>query len=149
MKIEKIEKCRVAYMRRIGAYGVENFKLMENFKKWALDNSLFDKGTIYAIAQDNPEITPPQNCRYDICITISTDYKIDNLVNEIELDGGYYAVYKINHTTEDIQKAWGEIFIDLKQKGYIIDNKPTMERYSKDMIDNGYCEICLPIKNNI
>lgn len=146
MKIEKVEKCRVAYMRRVGVYGAENFKLMEEFKKWALDNNLLNKGTIYAIAQDNPEITPPQNCRYDICITISNDYKIDNLVDETRLDGGNYAIYKIKHTTEDIQKAWGKIFIDLKQKGYIIDNKSIMERYSKDMIDNGYCEICVPVK---
>lgn len=149
MKIEKIKKCRVAYMRRIGTYGVENFKLMENFKKWVSENNLLGKGTIYAIAQDNPEITPPENCRYDICITISNDYNIDNLVNEAELEGGDYAIYKINHTTENVQRAWSEIFIDLKQNGYIIDNKPTMERYSKDMIDNGYCEICVPIKNNL
>lgn len=149
MKIEKIEQSRVAYMRRIGPYGVENFKLMENLKKWSSDNNLFNESTIYAIAQDNPEITPSKDCRYDVCITISNDYKIDNLVEEMELDGGEYAVYKINHTTEDVQKAWCEIFSDLQQKGYIIDNKPTMERYSKDMIDNGYCEICVPIKNNI
>ena len=144
MKIEKI-----AYMKRTGAYGIENFKLMENFKIWASNNNLLDTGTIYTIAHDNPEIVPPQNCRYDVCITISNDYVIDNLVNETELDGGDYAIYKINHTTEDVQKAWTEIFVDLNQKGYIVDNKPIMERYSKDMIDNGYCEICVPIKNAI
>lgn len=90
MKIEKIKKYRVAYMRRIGTYGV---------------------------------------------------------VNEAELEGGDYAIYKINHTTENVQRAWSEIFIDLKQNGYIIDNKPTMERYSKDMIDNGYCDLSICYQN--
>ncbi|MGL6108068.1 AraC family transcriptional regulator [Romboutsia sp.] len=146
MKIEKIEKCRVAYMRRVGAYGFENFALMEKLKQWASEKKLLNEGDIYAIAQDNPEFTPSQNCRYDVCIIISKDYELDNLVEEAELSGGDYAVYKIDHTSEDVQKAWGEIFRDLYEKGYTVDNKPTMERYSKDMIDNGYCEICVPIK---
>ncbi|RDY27748.1 DNA gyrase inhibitor [Romboutsia weinsteinii] len=147
MRVEKLEKCRVAYMRRVGAYGVENFQLMRNLKKWASDNNLFtEDAVIYGIAQDNPEITPLESCRYDVCIVIPNEYEVNNLVEEMELEGGEYAVYKINHTTEDVKKAWGEIFNDLQQKGYIIDNKPTIERYSKEMIDNEFCEICVPIK---
>lgn len=150
MKLEKIENCRLAYMRRVGAYGVENFKLMESLKEWAANNNLFnDDAVIYGIAQDNPYITDPQSCRYDVCITISNDYKIDNAVKEMELEGGTYVVYKINHTTEDVQKSWSEIFSDLEEKGYKIDNKPILERYSKVMIDNGSCEICVPIQNTI
>lgn len=149
MRIEKIKKCRLAYVRGIGPYGPNNINVMETLKTWGKEKNLFNEtAIIYGIPQDNPQIIKPENCRYDACIVISKDYKIDNLVSEAELDGGYYAVYKIAHTAEDIQKSWSEIFIDLQNKGYSIDNKPTIERYSKDMISNGYCELCIPIKNH-
>lgn len=63
-----------------------------------------------------------------------------------ELAGGNYAVFKIRHTAEDIQKAWTEIFPVLHSRGYQIVNKPIVERYSWDMVNKDYCKICVPIK---
>lgn len=65
---------------------------------------------------------------------------------ESELSGGEYVSYKVKHTAEDIQKAWMEIFPDLQNSGYRMDNKPVFERYIGDMIDNDYCDICIPVK---
>ncbi|WP_411170047.1 GyrI-like domain-containing protein [Clostridium sp. MB05] len=147
IRIEKIKKCRVAYVRGVGPYGASNIQVMANLKKWAEEKNLFDEeAIIYGIPQDNPQITAPKDCRYDACIVISNDYQIDDSINEAELNAGEYAVYKIKHTEEDIKKAWKEIFINLENAGYKIDNKPTIERYSNDMVNKGYCEICVPIK---
>lgn len=145
-KIEKMESCRIAYMRTVGPYGIHNIQLMEKLKKWAKDHQLLNKSAvILGIAHDNPEVILPEICRYDVCLIISDDYKLDESINETTLIGGSYAVYQIKHTTEEIQKAWGYIFSDLEKHGYQIVNKPIIERYAQQMIENHYCEICIPI----
>ena len=147
-KIEDIPKHRVAYMSQIGPYGTNNQALMTSLKSWATSNDLFNESTIVlGIAHDNPDITLPENCRYDVCIVIPNEFEIkDGNICETELPGGKYAVFMIHHTAEDIQKAWSGILSELSSRGYSIDFiKPILERYSLSMVNNHLCEICVPI----
>ncbi|MEW9500314.1 AraC family transcriptional regulator [Jeotgalibacillus marinus] len=146
IKVETLPKYRIAYVRQVGPYGPANIQAMEKLKKWAEEKNLIKSAIILGIPQDNPETTLPKNCRYDACIVISKDFQIDASICECELSGGKYFIYKVKHTAEDIQKAWAEIFPDLQNSGYQIDNKPILERYTNDMINNNYCEICVPVK---
>ena len=146
IQIETLPNYRIAYVRQVGPYGPANIQAMETLKKWARENDLIESSTILGIPQDHPETTPPENCRYDACIVISWDYQIDHSICEGELSGGNYAVFKIRHTAEDIQRAWTEIFPVLHNSGYQIDNKPIVERYRWDMVNKDYCEICVPVK---
>jgi DNA gyrase inhibitor GyrI len=147
-KIENMPINRVAYMRRTGAYGAENYALMDRLKAWAGDKGLFNKSAvILGISQDNPQTTPPENCRYDVCIEVTDDYVIEgDGLNEMELPGGRYAVFTISHTAETVQKAWGEIFKRLSELGQQPDlSRPVLERYIQAMIDKELCEICVPV----
>lgn len=150
IKFEIMPKTRIAFVRQVGPYGTENIQAMEALKKWAKKNKLLNGSSILlGIAQDNPETTLPENCRYDACIVISDDYhlnKTDNNIFETEFAGGNYVTYEVKHTAEDIQKAWVDIFPELSKSGYQIDNKPIFERYIGDMMYNNYCEICIPVK---
>jgi DNA gyrase inhibitor GyrI len=147
-KIEEMSNSRIAYMRRVGPYGADNYVLMKKFKEWAKSNDLFTKSAvILGISQDNPETTPPKSCRYDVCIVVADDYVIsDTDVNEAKLPGGRYAVFTIDHTAEAVQKAWGEIFTQLSVQGQRPDfSRPILERYIPAMIDKHLCEICVPV----
>ncbi|WP_287824787.1 GyrI-like domain-containing protein [Clostridium sp.] len=146
--IEKIPTHRIAYIRQIGSYGINNVQTMENIKKWAKSNDLFnDESIILGIAQDNPKTTKPENCRYDTCIVVSKDYLLtDEYVREGYITGGKYVVFKINHTAEAVQKAWNDIFPELLRQGYQFDEtRPILERYIVKMVNNHYCEICVPV----
>jgi len=146
--IEEMPKHRIAYMSQIGPYGANNQALMTSLKSWAASNDLFNESTIVlGIAHDNPDITLPENCRYDVCIVIPNEFEIkDGNICETELPGGKYAVFMIHHTAEDIQKAWSGILSELSSRGYSIDFiKPILERYSLSMVNNHLCEICVPI----
>jgi DNA gyrase inhibitor GyrI len=145
-KVETLPNYRIAYVRRVGPYGSANIEVMEELKKWAKEKNLFESSIIFAVPQDNPETTLPENCRYDACIVLSNDYQMDDSIYEGEISGGKYLVYEIKHTAEDIQKAYAEIFTAVQSTGYQIDNKPILERYTYDMVNNHYCEICVPIK---
>nr|WP_184312531.1 GyrI-like domain-containing protein [Anaerosolibacter carboniphilus] len=146
--IEKMPAYRIAYIRQIGPYGIQNVQTMEELKEWAKLNHLFnDESIIFGIAQDNPETTRPEDCRYDICIVVSNDYSvIDDYVREGNIVGGKYAVFKIHHTAEAVQQAWIDIFPELLRQRYQLDeSRPIIERYMVQMVNNHYCEICLPI----
>ncbi|WP_425806567.1 GyrI-like domain-containing protein [Desulfitobacterium sp. Sab5] len=147
IKVETLPKYRIAYVRQVGPYGPANIQAMEKLKKWAVEkNLLTESSIILGIPQDNPETTLPENCRYDACIVISMDYPIDASICESKLSGGKYVICEVKHTAEEIQKAWAEIFSALQNNGYEIDNKPIIERYAGDMINNNLCEICVPVK---
>jgi len=146
--IEKIPAYKIAYIRQIGPYGINNVQTMEKLKKWAKSNYLFnDESIIFGIAQDNPETTKPENCRYDTCIVVSNDYSVTyDYVREGDIVGGKYAVFKINHTVEAVQKAWSDIFPELLRQGYQFDEaRPIIERYIVKMVNNHHCEICVPL----
>lgn len=149
IQIEKIPSYRIAYIRRIGAYGEDNVKTMEKLKVWAKSNNLLNgKSIILGIAQDNPNITKPENCRYDTCFVVDESYlNHDNDVRFTHISGGNYAVFKIEHTKKAIQLVWNNIFTELEKHHYKLDlTKPILERYIKEMVDNNLCEICAPIK---
>ncbi|WP_010276125.1 AraC family transcriptional regulator [Paenibacillus senegalensis] len=148
-EVETIPNYRIAYVRQTGPYGPANTQAMEKLKRWARDKKLLAQSSvILGIPQDNPETTPPEQCRYDACVVIPKDYLIatDDSINEGELSGGTYAVFQINHTAEDIQNAWPGIFSELQKKRYQIDDRPILERYSEEMINSHLCEICVPVK---
>ncbi|HEX9060779.1 MAG TPA: GyrI-like domain-containing protein [Clostridia bacterium] len=146
--IENMPAYRIAYIRQTGPYGINNVKTMEELKSWAKSSHLFnDETIILGIAQDNPETTRPENCRYDTCIVVSNDYSVtDSYVREGNIVGGKYAVFIINHTKEDVQKAWVDIFPELLRQGYQFDvARPIIERYTVKMVNNHRCEICVPV----
>jgi len=41
--IEKLPRQPIPYMRRVGAYGIENFELMTTLKDWANQRDLFTR----------------------------------------------------------------------------------------------------------
>ena len=148
--IETLPSVRIAYVRQVGPYGSDNNQGMQRLKEWAKEeNLLTESAVLFGISQDNPETTPPEQCRYDACIVIPRDYQMNNIISESELPCGDYAIFKIKHTAEDIQKAWNQIFPAIQSGGYLMDNKPVLERYKGDMILDDYCEICVPIKTDI
>lgn len=146
--IENIPTYRIAYIRSVGSYGQKNVQIMETLKKWAEARGLLnEQAIILGIAYDNPELVEPESCRYDTGIVISNDYSInESYINDGSIHGGKYAVFKIKHTSKEVQKAWGEIFPKIiKQEYQFDDTRPIFERYISEMVKKHYCEICVPI----
>lgn len=148
INIEMIPSYKIAYIRRTGSYGLENVQIMEQLKNWARERNLLnEKSIILGIAQDNPEFTQPKDCRYDTCLVVSDEFKVDNdYINSGKTIEGKYCVFKISHTVDAMQKAWMEIFPELLKRNYEFDDRrPIFERYAIELINNHYCEICIPI----
>ena len=146
--IEIIPRYEIAYIRKTGPYGVDNVLTMEKLKAWASEKTLLNHDSIIlGIAQDDPSVTKAEDCRYDTCIVVADEYKIDEeYVRRGEVEGGKYAVFEIEHTAEALQKAWADILQELSKNGFPMDySRPIIERYATKMITNHKCEICIPI----
>lgn len=137
----------IAYMRRIGSYGIENYTLMENFKKWLHENNRFHHNTvIYGIPRDDMNTIDPELCRYDVGIKIEREFTDKELKIGI-IEGGRYLVFKIEHTADEISNFWNEVFHILEKEEYYFDNSRfIVERYDNKLIKKGYCEFCVPIE---
>ncbi len=146
--VEKFHHIRLLYKEN-RPLRENNVSIMENLKTGAKANNLLcEDAVIFGIAWDDPKFTNPDKCRYDTCIVIKNDFIInENYICQGNISGGKYAVVKINHTADDVKKAWEEIFPLLLKQGCRFDKtRPIMERYSAKMISDSYCEICVPVK---
>ena len=146
VKVETMCSYKIAYIRRIGEYGDDNKIQMEQLKRWASDNNLLDDDSvILGIAHDDPSRVAPQACRYDVCIVVPKEFK-SNEIKTSEITGGKYVVFEIEHTATAVQKAWLDIFQEMPNLGYRLDEtRPIIERYQVKMVNNHLCEICIPI----
>ncbi|SDC58489.1 DNA gyrase inhibitor GyrI [Terribacillus halophilus] len=146
-KIEELPESRIAYFRNIGEYGEkQNKQLMESFKKWLHSNGEFDHSSILGIPQDNPAITPKEECRYDVCVMIDENSAVSAPAQVGYLSGGKYAVFLLDHTKEAVSGFWENIFSEMEKNHLSVRQQPIIERYSQQMIDNHLCEILVPIQ---
>lgn len=148
MTVEHRAAQPVLYMRRVGAYGPENYALMRRFKSWLRANGLFaPEAVLLAVPLDDPAVTPAQDCRYDVCLAQPRAGR-DSLrgAQTRRLDGGDYVTFLLPHTAEAVQRAWDVCFAEAARCGYVPDpSRPALERYEKRKVDAGLCELCVPI----
>lgn len=144
---EEIPSFPVLCRRRTGAYGPENHRLMEAFKQWVREQGL-EMEPIYAMAMDDPAVTAPCQCRYDVCIPKPENWQPDqNTALCRELEGGWYAVFVIPHTVQGVQTAWHQCFAELGRLGGVLDRtRSVMERYQVHLVNAHQCELCLPVR---
>lgn len=66
---ETMQPSKVLFMRRVGAYGPENRRLMNRMKEWIKSRGLWEQETtLLGIPRDNPFQIKEEECRYDVCM---------------------------------------------------------------------------------
>ena len=154
MKVTLIERpsATIAYFRYLGPYGegVERF-WQETYVPWAIMNRLGPDHARYGISHDDPSITAPEQCRYDACAEVPTDFVANGGALKATLPGGQYAVHRFEGTVEQVGLAWSALLRDwLPTSGLQLDARPAFEYYPKGASHNPEtgefeCEICIPV----
>lgn len=145
--IEKLPVQPMVFMRRVGAYGSENYRLMASLKEWAEPKGLLRDAVIYGIAHDGAD-TPPESCRYDVCLVVPDGLPAEDAVQRGEIPGGDYAVFTLPHTAEAVQAFWASMIPQLQAQGSQFDGeRPILERYREQLVQAGQCEFCVPIRS--
>jgi len=142
----------VAYLRHLGPYGEPIARFwQETYVPWAVTNRLGADHARYGISHDDPSITAPEQCRYDACAEVATDFVATGGALKTTIPGGKYAVLEFKGTVEEVGDAWAALLRDwLPSSGLQLDSRPCFEYYPKgahcDSRTGAFeCEICIPV----
>lgn len=143
----------VAYVRKLGAYTKEVCgQAIEEIIDWAGPRGYLINGQIMGIYWDDPDVTPPERCRTDACVTIPDGTPSDDKagINIQTITGGEYAVCHIEMLPDNFQGVWKDAFEWLVTNGYECADRPCFEIYHNDPKTHpeGKCifDICIPLK---
>ncbi len=128
IEIKELLGYTVAYTRTIGAYNKRNYETGFNkLADWAERKII----TIYC---DDPESTPPAQCRLDTYITIPENTRLeDNSKIQIQnFPRWKYAVCNCELTATEFAPAWQEAFSWLSKNDFNCYKRPHFEAYHND-----------------
>ena len=154
VEIRTLPAARLAYMRYTGPYGHPDIPATwQRFCAWAAQQGLFNPPRdMFGIAQDDPEITPADKCRYDCCIEVDAAFEPRGEIGVQQFAGGRYACARFQGTGEEIHQAWMRMFGTwLPASGYQPDDKPALELYEKNFESDAAtgmftCLLCVPVR---
>jgi AraC family transcriptional regulator len=80
VEIRQMPQRRIAYIRVMDSFreGVV-LNAFEEMVKWAKKMDLFHSEIIFGMSIDDPEVTPKEKYRYEVCITIPQKFIIDSV----------------------------------------------------------------------
>jgi AraC family transcriptional regulator len=142
---------RVAYFRKFGPYGPEVGRFWhDTFLPWRAACGLGD-APCFGLGHDDPEITAPNNCRYDACVQIPPEFSPPHPASVAMLPDGKYAVATFHGRAREVATAWRDLLRSwLPGSGMQVDSRPFFERYDtppdKAQLGGTFqCKLCLPV----
>ena len=153
--LKTLAQVRVAYLRHVGPYaGVGIAGTWQRLAAWAEPQGLMQpRRTMYGVCHDDPELTPPQKCRYDAGIEVDESFKPPRgEVGVQTVAGGRYACARFAGTPEQVYDGWGRLMREwLPDSGYQVDDRLAVEVYDEDFVMDEAtgvfpCSLCLPVR---
>jgi AraC family transcriptional regulator len=109
VRIEKIEQKRVAFMRHVGPYQ-EVGATWQKMMAFAGPRGMCRPGMMcMGLCHDDPEVTPPDKIRYDVCLTVGDDFQPEGEVGVQDVFGGEYAVTRLIGPYEQLANTYAEL----------------------------------------
>ena len=152
-EVREIPEYHVAYVRKMGPYGKETCEqAFGELMQWAGPKGYLNSGTMLGVYWDNPEVTPPEKCRIDACVSVPLGTAAEGQVALQKIDGGPYVVCRFEIQGDSFQQAWDDAFEWLVNSGHECDEKPCYELHhcsaSEHPEGKWVFDICIPIKSN-
>jgi AraC family transcriptional regulator len=137
-EVKELDKKVVAYVSFTGNYqgNSEVFaKLFETLCGWAGPKGLIGKDSLFLSSyQDDPKVTPPEEMKVEVCMTIPENTEVEGEVKKQTLPGGKYVVMNVElNGPQEYGDAWMKIVEWMKENNKEIDmTKPSYEIYLND-----------------
>jgi|GEM_PF-6687829 len=116
VSLRQIPEMRLAYVRHQGPYfiaknpSVSNITLETAFNifiAWAKENQLWRRNSeIYGFCPNNPSLTPPRLCHYDVCLPVDQDIDEDEVVSIRNVPEMTVATLEVTGSANDLMQAW-------------------------------------------
>lgn len=113
--LKKLPSRKVAYIRVTDSF--KNGVVIQAFDKlikWAKDKNLFSKGQFFGMSIDDPIVTPQDKYRYEACVTVPSDYKINKQegIQLLQLPQCMYATTKVYGDIKQVATAISYMYND-------------------------------------
>lgn len=149
-EVKEMPELHVAYVRKMGPYGKETCQAaFGELMQWAGPRGFAESGQTLGMYWDNPEVTAPEQCRVDACVTVPEGTEVDAPVGIQTIAGGAYAVCRIETKTDNFDEAWQEAFAWVVESGRECAERPCYELYHQigEMHPAGIWifDICVPL----
>ncbi len=129
METQNFTATKLAYVRVTGPYGEGYQEASGRLYQWAGMKGLTENTCIF-IYHDNPEVTPSDKCRTDICLMVPEDTDVINGIELQDFPGGEYAVMRQNITQHSqYALAWDDLMSKVIESGLENDDRPCFELY--------------------
>jgi AraC family transcriptional regulator len=147
--VQRLPEVRVAYTRRVGAYGEASAAQWQQLADWMQRHRLSGL-TRYGMGLDDPGVTPADKCRYDVCVALPADFEPPPRTPIKTIPGGLHAVLAYAGPPEGSAAAWIWLLQQwLPQSPHQLAPGAAFERYPPALPDPGAqaqdCELCLPL----
>ncbi len=135
VEIKELKARSVAFVSFTGNYmgNVQVFAdLFNKLCGWAGPKNLIGPDTVFSSAYyDDPDITPPDELKLDVCMSIPEDAVVDGGIQKQVLSGGKYVVMNAELSgPEEYGPAWNAVVEWMKKNSYEIDmSRPSYEIY--------------------
>jgi AraC family transcriptional regulator len=155
-QVLELEDKKVACVSFVGNYMGNPKIFKELFGKlhaWAGPKGLITANAMFLSSyQDDPNVTPVDQLKLDVCMTIEDNVEVEGEIKKKTLPGGQYAVMRSTLTSpKEYGAAWKEIVNWISTNNYEIDmSRPSYELYLNNPEEHPekhhILDICMSIK---
>lgn len=151
--IKKLNPIPVAFIRNLGPYTEVDVSLFERLQTWADREGHFTGENLFlGVGHDDPNITPVDKVRFDLCITVSDPVRSEGEVGFQTIGGGdFAAVSYIGPFGPTMEAAYFQMFQQImKIRDIEIIGLPAIEIYRTTNINPDFAlnhtELLLPVR---
>lgn len=136
-ELREMPLAKAATIRSLGSYAKSCPSAFARLLAWASGRFTLGQGTLMAFYWDNPEVTPPERCRFDCCLLLPESSACENPAAESEISiqeigGGTWAFCRFEAPPQGIKTAWESAFRWLVESGHECRSLPCAEIYHND-----------------
>lgn len=141
MELHTFEPSGLAFVRVTGPYGENYDPAIGTLYGWAGPAGLAHHTSIF-IYHDNPELTPADKCRTDICLQVPTGTDVPAHIEYTEFTGGKYATIRRTVTDKSqYVQYWNELMENVVEQGLDCDDRPCFELYHDCNLETGVADV--------
>ena len=152
ISIKELKPRKVIFVHGIGTYKDVAGVCWEKVCGFAKKNRLFGFSTEFiGISYDDPNVTEPDRCRYEACLTVSKEVKPEGEIGFKIIPGGRHLVIKYKGPYEGFHEVYDYIFGKyIHENNLELKEEPCFENYlnspEKTKPEKLLTEIFIPVK---
>lgn len=132
-EVKTLAPMHVAKVRHVGPYE-ECEQVWTTLMEWAIPAGAATEDALYlGVGHDDPAVTPPNQIRYDACVTVDDSIAPTPPVELMDIDGGDYLCAVVKGPYTELKHVYVALMDEaLPALGREFDPKPCVEIYLND-----------------